>query len=253
MAVGMKDCAACGNPVHHMSKACKLCGAASPWRVEAVTAPDGAAQAPAAVAPQGSPPVAADPNTIETQAKVLGALKASAVSGASPPGASLLAKDGSPLPPNPASVDPISGAPGWGTGAKALPSTRKTPGPVAAKPSASQPVSAKPPQAPPPVVQVQPPAPVAPLAAVAQSEPEGLKVVQFEPHVVMADFKHMFGDVLGVFKTGQVLHDFQTITKVKLAGHPISPASQVENLAHCPCGCNHLFIFKPLSIRNRVA
>jgi hypothetical protein len=91
----------------------------------------------------------------------------------------------------------------------------------------------------------------------AESTASNLTIVKlpppaFEPHVVMKDFSFLFGDVFGAFKKGQVLYDFQTITKLKTANQPIAPASEVDGLVCCPCGCNHMFLI-PERARGKVA
>lgn len=164
---GYKDCPGCKNPVHHMSKACKLCGAPSPWaKGEAV-----GAEPPAG---EGSKPAAASP-------------------------------------PGPAA------SPAGGPTIKSL-----TEPATAADIEALKPLIEK-------------------VVAAVGVPPGKANVVGFEPYVVMQSFTHQFGDVLGVFKKGDVVSDFQTVAKLKAAGQPIAPASQVDNIACCP-DCQKLFI-----------
>jgi hypothetical protein len=151
-----RDCLKCGNPVHNHSKACKLCGEASPWTVEGVAT----TQKPVADAPNAPGAVTPPHATQSVPAAIIGGFGKSTAEGIE------IVKDG---------------------------------------------------------------------AVIKQT------IAPFEPHVVMKDFNHQFGDVLGVFKAGQVISDFQTVTKLKLAGQPITPASEVDGLACCP-KCNEMFI-----------
>lgn len=96
-------------------------------------------------------------------------------------------------------------------------------------------------------------------APVDESKPAAPKVVHLaaasadlEPRVVVQHFTHQFGEVLGVFKAGDVITDYQTILKLEAAYQPIVRASEVAGVACCP-GCGKVFKPTPMATPRRFA
>jgi hypothetical protein len=81
-----------------------------------------------------------------------------------------------------------------------------------------------------------------PVPAIASAQPR----TEVEPYIVLRDFRHQFGDVNGQFNSGQVLRDWSTIEKLKLAGQPIAPVAAAHGIACCPA-CGTMFSWTPPS------